>query len=217
MTCVTTLYGITPETVNATLVLPPDRPPQAGLDNPPRASNLSIALDLQSKVFLSLGAEAAALFGVGLLLLLLKTYFDKKDIGSEPGLGGRFLHRAPSVFLFLSTALAFASALAITQTGNALEFATTGTGTELSILSGKTLQALQWLAFGFSVLFSFVLAIWSKRKNDTTDEGAERGSASSAPKPNLLGLARPNAFAPRHAVAQGPTPLVGPPPRGPPT
>lgn len=219
MLCVGTPYGTKPETVNATLALPSDRSSQRVQGNASQAdalqaTPLSIALDLQSKVFISLCAIAAVLFGISLVLLLLKSYLDKRLVDSDPGPGRRFLQKAPPLCVFFSTGLAFASALAVMQAGNALEFATTGSRDGVIFSSGKALQVLQWLVFAFSALFSFVLAVWMKGENgDDDDSSSEYDSDGDDERPPSP---KPKTMPPRPAPAQTSPPRAPPPPGPPP-
>lgn len=60
------------------------------------------------------------------------------------------IRRATYGLLFGSTALAFAAALATSQAAGALQYASTAA---VLIHEGRTLQVLQWVGFGFQVLF----------------------------------------------------------------
>lgn len=162
VTCVSTFYGTTPETANATLLLPADRT-SAGI------SYLSIAIDLQAKLFICLGAAAAALFWVSLILLAINVFAHKRNeglVGSEPGRWRRLLDKVTLPAFILSTALSLSAAVSVSYAGNVLEYASfvIGGGNGSIVMSaGKTLQALQWLAFGISVIFNFVLILWTRR------------------------------------------------------
>lgn len=185
-----TPYGTTPETANATLLLPVEKvPPGRQI----RTSTLSAALELQSKVFLSLGAGAGVLFILGLALLVVKIYVNKKDEESErsedeePRPMIRFLEVAPQKVLVLSTVLSFLAAVSITQIVNALEYATTqimSSPESLVIMAGKMLQGRQWSISVISVRFLFCLWRWDRRSDDEAEEDtsesdikAEKGRA----------------------------------------
>ncbi|KEZ41918.1 hypothetical protein SAPIO_CDS6619 [Scedosporium apiospermum] len=123
LSCVTTPYGTSPADAGTALGLPASQPLAQGEETRQQDSPLQIAFDLQRKIFLSLIAEAAALFGFSLLLLLLSLYVAKKSgAATENTFGSRFLHRSPTIFLNISTGLALVVAVSITQTGNALEY-----------------------------------------------------------------------------------------------
>lgn len=180
MTCVSTGYGTTPETANATLLLPVEKAPRGC--QAPRITSLSAALDLQSNVFLSPGAVAAVLFVIGEILLAAKIYRSKKDEeaddeeDSKPSLLARFIESAPQRVLLFSTFLSLVAATSVTQTGGALEFATTemtGCSGSVVITAGKALQVLQWLAFAISSILLLVLWRWERMDPGETEDDAE--------------------------------------------
>ncbi|SPQ21537.1 2c93d951-955f-4189-a3d4-5a905f984bd7 [Thermothielavioides terrestris] len=120
---------------------------------------VSTALDLQSRIFISVLAGAAVLFVLGLAAL----FFLRRDVRSTAASWeGQPLHprrsaairRATYGLLCGSAALAFAAGLATTQAAGALEYATAGMShATVLIHAGRTVQVLQWIAFGFEVLF----------------------------------------------------------------
>ena len=64
-----------------------------------------------------------------------------------------------------STGLVFAAALATTQAAGALEFASAGMrDASVLIKSGTTLQVLQWIVFGFEVLFTLAVPFLARPK-----------------------------------------------------
>ncbi|KAH9998541.1 hypothetical protein F4779DRAFT_164925 [Xylariaceae sp. FL0662B] len=130
-------------------------------------------------------------------LLLLKRSL-KKPEPNNPSRPKLFRTAAMLLGRF-AFALTLASAVATTQTANALGFATSqslgGTGI-IRLSPGVTLQILQWLIVGISVLFQ--LSLSSMFNID--------GKVNAA---GILPL-------PVSAVTAGP-PVRNPPPRGPPT
>lgn len=114
---------------------------------------VATALDLQSQIFISILAGAAFLFVVGLVFLFLHKRDVAKPNPEKPKRSAIF-RRGTYGLLCLSTALVFAASLATTSTAGALDFASRATDdTNILMHAGRTLQVLQWMAFGFSTLF----------------------------------------------------------------
>lgn len=114
-------------------------------------SLLSAALTLQSQIFIPLLAGAGLLFLAGLVLLaLLKRSPDSPR--------AELLRACATGTLCLSTALSFTAALSTSQTAGALQYSSrlSGAAGDAQVVTrpGMALQVLQWLAFGFSLLFS---------------------------------------------------------------
>ena len=172
MTCATTSYGMTSEKLNATVHLP--RTEGLRGHSEPQASALSVALDLQSKVFVSLIVAAALLFFITLVLLLVRIHLKKKNRdsrrSSDSSRNFGFLARSRLIIcssICLSTAISFAAAVSTTLTANALEYTSCVVGdssNHIVFKAGKTVQALQWPAFGFSTLFLVALEFWERRR-----------------------------------------------------
>ena len=203
LSCVTTPYGTSPVDAGAALGLPASQPLAQGEETRQQDSPLQIAFDLQRKIFLSLIAEAAALFGVSLLLLLLSLYVAKKSgAATENTFGSRFLHRSSTIFLNISTALALVVAVSITQTGNALEYVSSREAGGLQVTAGRVIQVLQWLAFGFSALFSFITSVrWSRQRR--VGLGVQSTPLRQPPKTTAAGFqVHPNALARKPVPAQ---------------
>ncbi|KAI0973454.1 Ca2+ regulator and membrane fusion protein Fig1-domain-containing protein [Xylaria arbuscula] len=120
---------------------------------------LSVALTIQSSIFPCLMAAAGVFFLVGLVALMLLKRSFKKPNPRKP-LRPKLFRTATMLFGGTATALAIASAVATTETANALGFAasTSAIGNDtISLSPGIALQVLQWLAVAFSVLFQLSL------------------------------------------------------------
>lgn len=114
-------------------------------------SLLSAAVTLQSQIFIPLLAGAGLLFLAGLILLaLLKRRPDSPR--------AELLRACATGTLCLSTALSFTAALSTSQTAGALQYSSLLSGAtgdaQVLVRPGMALQVLQWLAFGFSLLFA---------------------------------------------------------------
>lgn len=118
---------------------------------------VATALDLQSQIFISILVGAVFVFCAGVVVLV----FHKRDAAKADGSKPKrtvLLRRGTYGLLYLSTALVFAAALATTETASALQYASSATRSATILMhASRTLQALQWMAFGFSTLF--VLAV----------------------------------------------------------
>ncbi len=120
---------------------------------------VTTALDLQKQIFISVLAGATFLFFLGVVCLLLYKRFTSKPNPDKPRRTA-IVRRLTYGFLYLSVGLVFAAALATTSTADALQYASRAT-TNAPILmhAGRTLQVLQWMAFGFSMLFTLSVPI----------------------------------------------------------
>jgi len=82
------------------------------------------------------------------------------------------VRRATYGLLFGSTALVFAAALATGQAAGALEYASKGMShASVLIKAGTTMQVLQWVAFGFEVLFAGAVPFLVRYKAPVEEEG----------------------------------------------
>ncbi|GAB1314494.1 hypothetical protein MFIFM68171_04704 [Madurella fahalii] len=118
---------------------------------------ITTALNLQSQSFISVLAAAAVLFFVGVAAMLFYKLDVRKGDFDHPRRSA-IIRRATYGSLFLSTAFVFAAALATDQAADALEFASAGMkNASVLIKSGTTLQVLQWITFGFSMLFTLAV------------------------------------------------------------
>lgn len=165
---------------------------------------IELAHTLQTSYLLGILAVAGNFFAISLIFLaLLKRDFHMTAKNNASYQRRERLRQATMVTLWVSVAFVLAAAVSIEQTLNALVFvspvnlATTG----IKITAGKGLDVLQWLAFGFSVVFAFGVSLMFRK---------EGGTIQSA------GLA--DTSAPSLAAAPPPPPPVGalPPPPPPP-
>lgn len=127
-------------------------PPPAPSRSDAARALVSAALTLQSRIFVPLLAGAGFLFLAGLAALVLV----KRRIAKTGGAGP--LRAATLACLCLSAALAFTACLATSGAAGALEFSTllgvVGEAAPRTVVRpGVALQVLQWLAFGFTVVF----------------------------------------------------------------
>lgn len=123
-------------------------------------SLLSGALILQSQIFIPILAGSGLLFLAGLIILVLL----KRDIDNpnpDKPRRGDMLRLGTMGCLCLSTALSFTASLSTSETAGALQYSTllSGVGGEGAtvIKPGMALQVLQWLAFGFTLLFTMTM------------------------------------------------------------
>ncbi|KAI1307180.1 Ca2+ regulator and membrane fusion protein Fig1-domain-containing protein [Xylaria venustula] len=165
---------------------------------------LSVALTIQSSIFPCLMAAAGVFFVVGLVALMLMKRSFKKPNPRKP-LRPKLFRTATMLFGGTGTALAIASAVATTETANALGFAASssaiGNGT-ISLSPGIALQVLQWLAVAFSVLFQLSITQMFKVEGRVNAVG-------SLPMPGSMGPPGPSG-----GFDTGPPPMdydMGPP------
>ncbi|KAH8645420.1 hypothetical protein BX600DRAFT_504170 [Xylariales sp. PMI_506] len=145
ISCTTTPYGTSSEAANRTLSLPSSYEPV-----------LKTALELQSKLFSCLDTAAGVFYIISLILFSAKFILRHNETATS------LMGNIPKQFLLVSSSVALFASISITQTGNALEFATTQPENSQSmiILAGKPLQIIQWFAFGMSAVFYLVLDFW---------------------------------------------------------
>jgi hypothetical protein len=147
----------------------------------------SLALVLQTKIMLCLLASAGVLFLFGILFLGLL----KRNMKSGPTLHGVKRARRMQIALYssvwMSVAVAFASAASIDQTTSALRFTTNSvSGSAFLIHTGTTLPVLQWLIVGFSATFALGLSRIVKTVGGTIQAGGiEMGNSNPPPLPPL--------------------------------
>ncbi|KAI0907373.1 Ca2+ regulator and membrane fusion protein Fig1-domain-containing protein [Ustulina deusta] len=145
---------------------------------------LSVALTIQSKIFPCLVAAAGVFFFVGVVTLMLLKRSFKKPNPKKPS-RPKLFRTATMLFGCTATALAIASAVATTQTANALDFAASspaiGNGT-IRLSPGTALQVLQWLVVGFSVLFQLALANMFKVEGNVNAIGSLPFPGSMGPQ-----------------------------------
>lgn len=143
-----------------------------------------IAFDIQLRIFPPLVTAAGIFFILGILLLgaraLAGRIKESSQSGSEESRskGARLIGKLRSAhLLFISTILSLASAAAVMQTGNALQFATKiqdgGDSRPILIQPGKRLQVLQWLGFAFSTILSLCVALWESPPSEREDYDEE--------------------------------------------
>lgn len=132
---------------------------------------ISTALDLQSSTFTPVLAAAGVLFVLSLAALFVL----KRDVQSpsswERPRRSALVRRVTYGLLFGSTALVFAAALATSQAAGALEYASKGMShASVLIKAGTTMQVLQWVAFGFEVLFAGAVPFLVRYKAPAEEE-----------------------------------------------
>jgi hypothetical protein len=143
---------------------------------------LDIALQLQKNIFFCFEAFAGGLFFVTLLFFLTKVYFHigKGVIPRWP----LFQQKWPEKLLLVSIVMSAINVVAVTQTGNAVAFATTELhAAPITAKAGLTLQILEWLAFGFSALFYAVLTISIRQGRRQQDFGGGKFNDFPLPSP----------------------------------
>jgi hypothetical protein len=120
-------------------------------------SILSAALILQSQIFIPILAGAGVLFLAGMILLALLKRNIKNPNPDKPR-RGEMLRLGTMGSLCLSTALSFTASLSTSETAGALQYSSLLSGVsgdaQVLIKPGMALQVLQWLAFGFTLLFT---------------------------------------------------------------
>jgi len=117
---------------------------------------VSTAVKLQDQVFVTVLFAGAVFFATGLPFLIAYRLAKKRDMDMDSPRWYSVIRKGTYGSLYLSTMLIFAAALGTTETAGALYHATTDLPGDSPILikEGVTLQVLQWMAFGFSLLFS---------------------------------------------------------------
>jgi uncharacterized BrkB/YihY/UPF0761 family membrane protein len=131
---------------------------------------VSTAIDLQSRIFISVLAGAAVLFVFGITALVLH----KRDVSKgwdEHPRRSTIIRRITYGMLFGSAALAFAAGLATSESAGALEYTTSGMAhATVLIHAGRTLQVLQWVAFGFQMLFALAVPFLVRYKAPAAED-----------------------------------------------
>ena len=123
---------------------------------------VSVAIDLQSQVYVTILAAAAFFFLIGLVFLFLHQR-DVKNPNADKPRRSAILKRGTFGLLALSTGLIFTAALATTETAGALKHSTESIkNAPVLMKEGITLQVLQWMAFGFSMLFTLAAPLLAK-------------------------------------------------------
>ncbi|KAK3942555.1 Ca2+ regulator and membrane fusion protein Fig1-domain-containing protein [Diplogelasinospora grovesii] len=155
--------GQSADTVAANLFSLPSAPANGTKSNTTTSSTdevknlVATALDLQSQIFISILAGAAVLFFLGLIFLALL----KRDIvnpNPDKPRHSAIIKKGTFGLLYLSTALAFTAALATSETAGALQYSSTASSNSTILIKpGISLQVLQWMAFGFSLLFTLAV------------------------------------------------------------
>ena len=116
---------------------------------------LNLAIVLQTRIFLWLLAAAGVLFILGLAFLTLLKLKLKSQRNNPSTPRTRLVLQRITIFTFwTSTAVMLGTALSITQTASAMQFATSSPSSEVHITSGITLQGLQWTIFVLQFFFS---------------------------------------------------------------
>ncbi|KAK3325927.1 Ca2+ regulator and membrane fusion protein Fig1-domain-containing protein [Apodospora peruviana] len=123
---------------------------------------VSTAVDLQTQVYVSVLAAAAFFFVIGLVFLLLHKLDIKKGNSDKPRRSA-IIKRGTFGMLMLSTGLVFTAALATTETAGVLKHSTEAIkNTPVLMKEGITLQVMQWMAFGFSMLFTLAAPLLAR-------------------------------------------------------
>ena len=134
---------------------------------------ISNALVLQSQIFISILAGAAFLFLVSLVLLVFLRRSLSDPFPEKPG-RVTLLKRVTWAVLFLSVALVFTASLATSETAGALQYSSGPvTQSPFTISPGISLQVLQWMTFGFSLLFAMA-ELWILRPKVNTGGDPEK-------------------------------------------
>jgi len=123
---------------------------------------VTAAITLQSQVYAAILAAASFFFLLGLVFLLLHKR-DVKNPNADKPRRSAILKRGTFGLLALSTGLIFTAALATTETAGALRHSTESIkNAPVLMKEGVTLQVLQWMAFGFSMLFTIAAPLLAK-------------------------------------------------------
>ncbi|KAH6873644.1 hypothetical protein B0T10DRAFT_466176 [Thelonectria olida] len=179
-TCVATPYSVSPQSLKSTLSV---RLSQNDINSELSTAIFSTALQLQRSICFCLQTFAGVLFISSLLLFLTRIYIHMSKWKRQQW---RLIEQKwPEKVLISSVAISLINAASITQTGNALQFATGKLGnTSLSIRAGYTLQVLEWLGFAFSATFYAVVTKRSTRQSGNGLSSSEKlDSFPPAPPP----------------------------------
>lgn len=204
-TCVATPYSTTPQSLNAAIASQLDLEDNRSLV--PSLSTVETGLQLQQGVFFCLQAFAGVLFMISILLYATRLGI---QASKARGRSWRFIKQGWSEkVLMVSVLFSVVSAASVTQTGNALQFATKRSGvTPLHIKVGHTLQVLEWLAFALSATFYVVIVKRMARKAEDGLPASEKAPVFPAAPPSL-----PRGPHPRPPPPPAPPPPPPPPPR----
>ncbi|KAH8882505.1 hypothetical protein GQ53DRAFT_733666 [Thozetella sp. PMI_491] len=136
-------------------------------------SLIATALVLQSQIFISILAGAAFLFFISLpLLFLLKRSINNPN--PDKPRRAMLIKRLTYGCMYLSVGLVFTSALATSETAGALHYSSGSvTNSPINISPGISLQVIQWMAFGFSLLFALA-ETWLLRPRDQWNGDVEK-------------------------------------------
>ncbi|KAK4206204.1 hypothetical protein QBC37DRAFT_488244 [Rhypophila decipiens] len=173
------------------------------------------------KGFPSFEIGAALIFFLSLILFAFRLYLTKKNKLAEVSVfWARFWKRAPESALFLSIVLSLVATVSVTLTSNAVEYATSVPGAAQVILAGQSLQALQWISFGISIVFVLSMHRWSRRSGSRDSSVQKPKPPGPAPVP-LASVPKPPQTAgpppPRPSLDPVPKPpSLGPVPKPPP-
>lgn len=142
---------------------------------------ISAALTIQGKLFPCLLAAGGVVFIISLVALIFLKRTFKKHNQDKPNQSKSILI-ATMLIGVTAAGLALASAVATTQTANALKFAASspaiGNG-KIRLSPGVTLQALQWLVVAFSTLFQLALVSMFTVEGNVSAAGTEPQGSSS--------------------------------------
>ncbi|KAK0652438.1 Ca2+ regulator and membrane fusion protein Fig1-domain-containing protein [Cercophora newfieldiana] len=120
---------------------------------------VATAIQIEDKIFGWTLVAAGITFFVGLVCLFIHKRHNAKPETSKPFFRA-IARRGTYGSLCLSTGLIFASALATLEAATALEAASRATSSAAILMhAGRTIQVLQWMAFGFSLLFNLAVPI----------------------------------------------------------
>ena len=125
---------------------------------------LNFALTLQTTIILWLLAVAGILYFLGVVSVLL--FRNRLAKGSSNGQSRKqtlSLKKLSSIVLWLSVTAAFASAVAMTQVGSAMQLLTTSFNAGISVTQGPAMQAIHWIIVALSVFFVIGIGMISDR------------------------------------------------------
>jgi hypothetical protein len=166
--CIVTPYSSTYETINKTLSLQFDE------------QVIKTALNLQQNVFLSFENVAAITFFVSLFLLLLRK---SVKITQQSWRIWHFVKvKWAETMLLVSISISLINGVSVTQVRNALEFSTIESrAAAVWFRAGRTLQILEWLASGVSVLFFAALVRFCKHYSADSSQKEQIGKHGDFP------------------------------------
>ncbi|KAK4443231.1 Ca2+ regulator and membrane fusion protein Fig1-domain-containing protein [Podospora aff. communis PSN243] len=120
---------------------------------------VATAIQIQSRIFGSIFAGASFFFFIGIIFLFL---YKRDNANPNPDKPRRsaILRRGTYGLLYLSTGLVFATALATTEAGGVLQFSSQAASSSAIFMhAGRTIQVLQWMTFGFAMIFTATVPI----------------------------------------------------------